>query len=55
MEDDFQNKQAMVFANSMTYRNSTAFQRAMDYIADHDWALYRKLICLEYDEAFGGE
>lgn len=55
MEEDFERKQSMVFANSMTYRNSTAFQRAMDYVATNDWALYCELICQEYDEAFGDE
>ena len=52
MEEDFERKQSKVMHHSIAYLNSTAFQRAMDYIADHDWELYRKLICLEYDEAF---
>lgn len=53
MEEDFERKQSMVMRHSMAYQNSTAFQRAMGYIADHDWELYRELICLEYEEAFG--
>lgn len=53
MEEDFERKQSSVMRHSMAYQNSTAFQRAMDYIADNDWDLYCELICLEYNEAFG--
>ena len=52
MEKDFERKQSSVMRHSMAYQNSTAFQRAMYYIADHNWELYCELICLEYDEAF---
>ena len=54
-KDDFQEIEAKIFTDSITYRNSVAFQRALNYIAKHDLALYHELICQEYDEAFGDD
>ena len=51
--DDFEEKQHAVITCSQAYVNSSAFSRAMDYIADNDWDLYVELIELEYEEAFG--
>lgn len=54
-EDDseFLEKQSKVMNNSVSYTKSSAFQRAMSYVADNDWNLYKELIELEYSEAFG--
>lgn len=54
-EDDseFLEKQSKVMSNSVSYTKSSAFQRAMSYVADNDWNLYKELIELEYSEAFG--
>ena len=53
-EDDseFLEKQSKVMSNSVSYTKSSAFQRAMSYVADNDWNLYKELIELEYSEAF---
>lgn len=55
MNEDFVMMQSKVMNNSKAYTESTAFQRAMDYIADHDWELYCELIEREYNEAFGND
>lgn len=55
MNEDFEYKQSRVMRHSWSYKNSAAFRCAMHYIADHDWALYCKLIEQEYNEAFGDE
>lgn len=54
-EDDseFLEKQSKVMNKSVSYTKSSAFQRAMSYVADNDWNLYKELIELEYSEAFG--
>lgn len=54
-EDDseFLEKQSKVMNSSVSYTKSSAFQRAMSYVADNDWNLYKELIELEYSEAFG--
>lgn len=54
-EDDseFLEKQSKVMSKSVSYTKSSAFQRAMSYVADNDWNLYKELIELEYSEAFG--
>lgn len=49
----FGEKWNAVMTRSQAYVNSSAFSRAMEYIADNDWGLYVKLIELEYEEAFG--
>lgn len=53
-EDDseFLEKQSKVMNSSVSYTKSSAFQRAMSYVADNDWNLYKELIELEYSEAF---
>lgn len=53
-EDDseFLEKQSKVMSSSVSYTKSSAFQRAMSYVADNDWNLYKELIELEYSEAF---
>ena len=51
----FEMIQSKVMNDSKAYTESSAFQRAMDYIADHDWDLYRELIEQEYNEAFGND
>lgn len=55
MEDDsdFVEKQSKVMNSSVSYTNSSAFQRAMSYVAENDWNLYKELILLEYEQAFG--
>lgn len=55
MNEDFEYMQSRVISDSRAYTESTAFQRAMDYIADRDWELYCKLIRQEYNEAFGDD
>ena len=53
MEENFEEMQHAVMTRSQAYINSSAFSRAMDYVADNDWDLYKELIELEYNEAFG--
>ena len=50
--EHFEEKQHAVMTRSQAYVNSSAFSRAMDYIADNNWDLYVELIELEYKEAF---
>lgn len=49
----FEDKQHAVMTRSQAYVNSSAFSRAMDYVADNDWNLYVELIEQEYEQAFG--
>ncbi len=51
-ERTFVEMQSEVMQYSESYKNSSAFQRAMDYVADNDWELYQELIEQEYYEAF---
>ena len=53
MEERFEEMQHAVLTRSQAYTSSSAFSRAMDYVADNDWDLYKELIELEYNEAFG--
>lgn len=55
MNEDFEHKQSRVMRHSRSYNDSTAFCRAMDYIADNDWEFYCELIEQEYNEAFGDD
>lgn len=52
-DSDFVEKQSKVMNSSVSYTNSSAFQRAMSYVAENDWNLYKELILLEYEQAFG--
>lgn len=52
-DEDFQEKQQKVMNKSVAYTNSSAFQRAMSYVAENDWKLYKELILQEYEQAFG--
>lgn len=53
MKVSFEEMQCKVMTCSEAYINSSAFSRAMDYIADNDWELYKELIELEYEQTFG--
>jgi hypothetical protein len=53
MNENFEEMQHAVMTRSQDYINSSAFSRAMDYVADNNWDLYEELIELEYNEAFG--
>lgn len=52
-EMTFEEMQHAVMTRSQAYTNSSAFSRAMDFVADNDYELYKELIELEYNEAFG--
>ena len=53
MNENFEFMQSRVIRDSWAYNDSTAFRRALDYVAEHDWDLYCELIEKEYNEAFG--
>ena len=40
-------------SGTCTYENSTAFRRAMHYIEENNPQLYKELVEIEYEEAFG--
>ena len=49
----FQEKEDAVTTRSQAYINSSAFQKAMEYVSQNARSLYVDLIELEYKEAFG--
>jgi len=49
----FEEKESKVFSGSSCYEMSAAFRAALSYVEKHDTELYRKLIEMEYNEAFG--
>ena len=48
----FQEKEDAVTTRSQAYINSSAFQKAMEYVSQNARSLYVDLIELEYKEAF---
>jgi hypothetical protein len=48
---DFEEMEEMVYEVSRPLRDSTAFEKAMEYIKQSNFELYMKLIQIEYNEA----
>jgi hypothetical protein len=52
-EMTFEEKESKVLSDSMCYESSAAFRAALTFIELNNVRLYRKLIEMEYNEAFG--